>query len=575
VRNTLINYICLFALLALLPLQLHAQELQVEATVDKNPVLVNESFTLTISANRDLPRSAFRPGDSLDNFRVGMTSLDSSTQIINGETTRNTRWHINLVARQPGTFLIPAFDIDGVQTQPVELEVIEQAAGDTAAQRAHFVTAEVVETAPYVQQQIIYRFKIHSRDPIMSGSVSAPQLENADIEQLGQDRESQEIINGQRYLVITRTYAITPRRSGAQTIQGAIFEGQVRVENPRSLSGFGRPERIQLFASDIDLDVQPRPSSFPGHWLPSPEVSVTESWEPEQQTITLGEPVSRQISITAQAVRPELLRVPETTYPESVRSYPDRGQTENFVRQSRSVSRLIHNVVIIPSEAGELELPEVVIPWWNTDSHQIEYARLPARTIQVINPPGGIESPRALDSEQFDQLTQAPAEDASEARTQPETAQDSHYAASSPFWFWVALVFLVLWLATAALFAFYWQKNRARSTEAKSHTVPASSRLALQRLKQACSQNDAAEIKSALELWQASRTGKQKATISQLLEDLPDPELSVLVNELQQSLYGNTEQDWVQGAALWSVISRLHSQRHKPEQSDLPPLYPS
>lgn len=574
-RNTLINYFCLFALLALLPLQLQAQELQVEATVDKNPVLVNESFTLTISANKDLPRSAFRAGDALDDFRVGMTSLDSSTQIINGEVTRNTRWHINLVARQPGIFVIPAFEIEGVQTQPVELEVIEQAAGDTAAQRAHFVTAEVAATAPYVQQQIIYRFKIHSRDPIVSGSVSAPQLENADIEQLGQDRESQEIINGQRYLVITRTYAITPRRSGPQTIQGAIFEGQVRVENPRSLSGFGRPERIQLFAPDIDLEVQARPSSFPGHWLPSPEVSITESWEPEQQTITLGEPVSRQISITAQAVRPELLRVPETAYPESVRSYPDRGQTENFVRQGRSISRLIHNVVIIPSEAGELELPEVVIPWWNTESHQIEYARLPSRTIQVINPPGGVESPRALDSEQFDQLTQPAEVVASGDRTQPEDGQESQHTESSPVWLWASLVFLVLWLATTALLAYNWQKNRTRRKKVNSNTVPASSRLALQRLKQACAQNNAVAIKTSLELWQASRTGKQKATLSELLEDLPDPELSVLLNELQQSLYGNTEKEWAQGAALWSAISRLHSQHSKPEQSDLPPLYPS
>ncbi len=44
------------------------------------------------------------------------------SEIINGRSSQSTRWQLSLFAKQPGTVQIPAFEVAGVRSSPIEVE---------------------------------------------------------------------------------------------------------------------------------------------------------------------------------------------------------------------------------------------------------------------------------------------------------------------------------------------------------------------------------------------------------------------------------------------------------------------
>ena len=93
----------------------------VTATVDKNPVVANESFVLTVTADDDVDTTAFDTSALTRDFSVGRTSVSSPTSMINYQTTRNTKWTTVLIARKPGRYQIPPLSIAGNYTQAIDL----------------------------------------------------------------------------------------------------------------------------------------------------------------------------------------------------------------------------------------------------------------------------------------------------------------------------------------------------------------------------------------------------------------------------------------------------------------------
>lgn len=547
-------------LLLLLPAQ--ALALNVTAEVDKNPVIVDESFTLTISADDDLPRNAFNSDALLANFIVGGTSVDRSSQIINGQMSRQTRWRLTLIARRPGQYEIPSFNIDGQRTSPIVLDVVEPS--ESEGERGPvFVTASIDQDTPYIQQQVRYTVRLHLAHNLESGSISPPQVSNADIQQGSNDEDSQELVDGQRYRVITRTYFITPRRSGEVTIEGSRFDGQVRDTSQRSFASFSRPQSVSAIAPDMTLKVRPQPSDYSGAWLPSEHVSLAEDWD-DNQDFTVGEPISRRIMLTAQGVSDDQLPDLNSDYPDSMRYYAERTEREAFSRQGQRFARAQFRGVIIPAQAGTFELPPVEVSWWDTNAEQMRTARIPARTIEVQEPVGGVPSP----------VVQPLATD-SDSLTSPAQSEST----SAHWWSPAATLFAVLWVLTLLLVTYLLMFKRPHKIQPTKPsptpgTVPAASRQPLQQLKQACQGQDPQAARTALNQWVNSREGKPISAES-FAQQMHSDELLSAIEELNAALYAPGKTQWQGGPRLWQAVQALHKRPPAGDDTqNMPTLYP-
>jgi hypothetical protein len=381
-RALLQSTLIVFLLTLLLSTAAYADVNSLEATIDRNPVMLDEAIRLTVTADGSADRDAFDSSPLLKDFVVGRTSVSSQTSIVNFDTKRTTVWTTTLFPRKEGTFTIPSLTIEGKSTKPIQVEVIPVQEQSNVA-RDYFVTTDIDLKEAYLNQQLLYTVKLFLSSNIERGSLQAPEMQNAEITQLGEDKQYTDIVNGRRYQIIERQFAVVPQASGEFTLRGPIFTGEVMAANTNQRFGFfNRTQQINRVGPDITVNIKPIPQGIDYPWLPSEMVRVDEEW-PQGDSFVTGEPVTRIVTLTALGVVEEQLPDIPEFYPPNFKLYPDQSNTTTVEKDQSLISQRQTSMAIIPTQPGNFVLPEITIPWFNTLTQQTEYATIPARSITV------------------------------------------------------------------------------------------------------------------------------------------------------------------------------------------------
>ena len=398
-RALLQSTLIVFLLTLLLSTAAYADVNSLEATIDRNPVMLDEAIRLTVTADGSADRDAFDSSPLLKDFVVGRTSVSSQTSIVNFDTKRTTVWTTTLFPRKEGTFTIPSLTIEGKSTQPIQVKVIPVQEQSNVA-RDYFVTTDIDVKEAYLNQQLLYTVKLFLSSNIERGSLQAPEMQNAEITQLGEDKQYTDIVNGRRYQIIERQFAVVPQASGEFTLRGPIFTGEVMAANTNQRFGFfNRTQQINRVGPDITVNIKPIPQGIDYPWLPSEMVRVDEEW-PQGDSFVAGEPVTRIVTLTALGVVEEQLPDIPEFYPPNFKLYPDQSNTTTVEKDQSLISQRQTSLAIIPTQPGNFVLPEITIPWFNTLTQQTEYASIPARSITVAPASGAnnANTPNSLDT---------------------------------------------------------------------------------------------------------------------------------------------------------------------------------
>ena len=548
-----------FIWLLLLTFSVHAEVTSVTATVDKNPVMLDEAITLTVTAEGDAEREAFDSSVLLSDFVVGRTSVSSQTSIINFDTRRTTTWSTTLFPRKVGTFTIPAFTIEGQKSAPVEVRVIPVQQGDNAPARDYYVSTEVNNDSVYLQQQLRYTVKLYLSSQIERGSLQAPELENAQIQQLGDDKQYTELVNGRRYQVVERNFAVLPQQSGTFTIRGPVFSGEVIAPNTNQRFGFfNRTQTINRVGPDVQVEVKPIPAEVDYHWLPSDFVQLDEEWQSD--TFTVGEPVTRTLTLTAVGVVEEQLPEIEQIYPPDFKLYPDQANSASAEKDNRLIVQRTESVAMIPTKAGSYIIPEVRVPWFNVSTGKTEYAKLPSRTINVIAASG--QSTPAATPPPMQPAAPQPAEETEQTPTQPATAETTQNE-----WDNLHTIMLALWLLTLIgwLFTYVQLKKRGPRNLPSSQAEAVQPTASVNQLQQIVRQGDIRKIQPALNQWLSQFSATKRWQIEQQIK----PE----VDAMMAAGYASQPGQW-DPSALLNKLKSLTNQQGVSGQG-LSPLYPA
>jgi len=398
-RALLQSTLIVFLLTLLLSTAAYADVNSLEATIDRNPVMLDEAIRLTVTADGSADRDAFDSSPLLKDFVVGRTSVSSQTSIVNFDTKRTTVWTTTLFPRKEGTFTIPSLTIEGKSTQPIQVKVIPVQEQSNVA-RDYFVTTDIDVKEAYLNQQLLYTVKLFLSSNIERGSLQAPEMQNAEITQLGEDKQYTDIVNGRRYQIIERQFAVVPQASGEFALRGPIFTGEVMAANTNQRFGFfNRTQQINRVGPDITVNIKPIPQGIDYPWLPSEMVRVDEEW-PQGDSFVAGEPVTRIVTLTALGVVEEQLPDIPEFYPPNFKLYPDQSNTTTVEKDQSLISQRQTSLAIIPTQPGNFVLPEITIPWFNTLTQQTEYATIPARSITVAPASGAnnANTPNSLDT---------------------------------------------------------------------------------------------------------------------------------------------------------------------------------
>lgn len=549
----------LLSVLLLLSMPLQAVT-QLSAQVDKNPALRGESVTLTVRANAKVAADAINFRALEQDFTVMLPSVSTSSQIINGQASQSTSWTVVLLPKAAGNFTIPAFTLQGLSSEPITLQVLDETPQSSSNKGELFLQASIEQQQLYVQQLSYYQVTIYFNGDLQRGSLSEPQLADASISQVGDDIEGTELVNGMRYRTISRRYAITPQRSGSFSITPPTFSGEMIDRDSARYNYFARTKTVVQQAQAIDITVKPLPDNFPGNWLIAGLVTLTEEWSPELSELKLGEPVTRTITLSAVDVAENQLPELKQDFPEGLRLYQEQPQSKSAQRNGRLVAQKIFTTAVIANKAGSIELPEVVLPWWNSQTNQLDYARLPARELTVI------ASATANVQQSIAPLTPQPASLAAVGKPADNRPEISHWQ-----WNYLSWLLLALWLLSLFAAYLYWQLNTGRS---EVNPTPSRVRFNSAALKQACQQGDAQRAKAELLRFAHQQLDQRYTALSQLGQHFASEALNTEILALNRALYANTPQPW-QGDALWHAWQQYHKQQTTTATTPLSPLYPS
>jgi len=533
----------------------------VEATVDRDRVEQNESFTLElrVDSNADLS-----PDLSVleDDFFIGQTSHLSNTSIINGKISRSRTWQISLMARRAGELTIPPITVGTEQSNPVTINVTEPST-QPPGEADVYITSEVDSTETYVQAQVLYTIKIYRAVATRQPALREPTFGGAEVlvEVAGDEQSYEAVINGRAYNVVERTFAIFPQESGEISISPARFEARV-LRN-------GRITGRKVFQSESQtISVNAIPAPPPEHpdadWLPARDVRLSDSWSREPDRLRAGEPISRTITISALGQLETQIPVIEPPTVDGVNVYPDKPALDRRFESGgiRGIRR--DQYAMIANVSGDLELPAVELPWWDIDSGEWRVARLPARQVAIL------PSPTAPPPEP--EVVPEPVMDAEEASPQPTPAATPQ----SEFWKLVSQILAVVWLAT--LIGWWWSSRPTRDQK-EPPPVPLHRQQsnALKAARRAALDKQAKGLKQALLEWaRLEWPDAAPRSLGELAMRVSSP-LSDELERLSSASYGRGDQDW-DGEALARALRSFavvdaYSERGQSEP--LPPLMPN
>ena len=530
---------------------------KLEASVDKNPVLAGEFFMLNISVDDTVKGEQPDTSSLLKDFVVGPTSLSSRTNIINGSINKQTTWSVKLMTRTEGDYTIPAFSVAGLTSQPIKLKVAKRSV-DADKNNEIFLKTSLSSNSLFVQEAGVYTVKLYLAKELLDGSLSTPSMEDAQLTQLGKQTESYELVDGKRYLVITREYLIQPQKSGAYTIAGPAFQGRVQ-QNYRQLE-------VSALGDDQQVEIKPIPSDYKGAWLPSELVNLDEEWQPNDNTVEVGTPITRTITLTALGVTKEQL--PEISMPtiDGIRSYPDKKENNNAVRDGRVVSQQTASYALLPQKPGTYTLPEIKLPWFNTKMNRISLATLPKRTITVT--PSTTAPNTAIANPQPSTNNSPTLENISNQATgtQPiETKSDT------PLWLIVvAALGYILWIGTVIFYLI--SRSTKNTTEKLQLNTRGTSQPSLNELKALAKTHDVKAFYTALNNFSIKVTHKNVGAIDELCIHVNSSELNGLISQLQAQLYSNKGANTDLNAII-KILENYQTQASKSQQAVLKDLY--
>jgi len=529
--------------------------IDINVSVDRNPVVQNESFKLLFSA-------AESPDDDPDfsalNSILEVLNQRKNTQSswVNGQSTKRITWTLDVMPKVSGELTIPPVTFGDDVTRPLTINVLEgSSTSRTPINDELFLEVEATPAEAYVQSQILYTVRLYQRVQISQASLTEPALGNAIVEKLGEDKQFNTQINGVNYSVFERSYAIFPQQSGQLTIPPMELTAQVLTGGARSRFGSvfnnQQTQTKRVSSNSVSIRVLPIPDAFTtSHWLVAENIHLQQTWSNDDLTVSVGEPLTRTLTLLGQGVSssqlPDLVTEHSST---DIKMYPDQPMLRDQKKAEGVIALREQKVAIIPSKAGRYEIPAITIPWFNTKTHQMETATIPAVTIIAV---------ASANSAAPDVLQQTTETVSTEEGLLP--------AKNTQYWKWAAIFLAIAWLATL-IWIVVQRRNKKQQEEIKAG--PQSQLVSLKELRKASLENNPQKAMQALLNWAEHQYGtRQLNGLSLYIND----ELQIEINRLNETLYANKKQDW-DGSRLIQLVEE-NARSEVPDEESTAVLQP-
>lgn len=534
---------------------------KVSASVNQNQIYENEPVRLIIESDE----SGTPDLSALSSFDILQSGQSQEFSCVNGQCNTKQAWSYVLQPTQKATSVtIPAIKVGNSQTLPIKIEIkagnnpnIQQNSPSRSqnqyqSQTQELKTSDIIAKYKFndktimVNQTEVFYLNVLIPEQLVSFiskvDLDFPKTDQIQFEKINsQFHENWTVHDGKRYLDLDVPVALTAVQSGAIKLEPINF-----ILN--GVYNF-RPFEDSIPSDSTELTVEQKPKDYPANepFYPAQNLEVQSSWSTDKPQIKEGESVIQKITIKAQGLSTSQLSAPASPEIEGVKIYiGDKKQRPTWIENGAINGQIEVERTFVATKTGEIIFHEQLIPWWNTKTHQIEYAKIEEKKFTVINNPDLV--------------------------TEPEnnlSSNDSAQSSSLSIWLWLIAVLIIIILGLIYYFImFKKQAIKSESSVAPVNPLKKASQIK-PLLKQACLNNEPQKTKEYLD---------QLIKLKLLMIDkvLLNPDFKTAYETLNQAVYGNQSTAW-DGSAFWNAFIKATQKQAKntsKKDDELPPIYP-
>ncbi len=422
-------------------------KVKVTTIFDKRTVDINDEIKLTIRIS-GAQTNVLRPRvPHLDSFESYYTGRSNQFTFIDGRSESTTSFSYVLIPKRAGKFTLPPIEVDIdneiYRTDPIDLEVLGRGSQTSAlppgpsgrgampsssqapfpqpgmgssviqkplvqtvtpeTERDIFLNTFADKVEAYPNEQILLTYSVFTRVSARAERFEKdPNLNGFWVEEIPIERDYQPekiIFGGAQYVKAdVRRLAIFPTTTGTFEIDPGIFRATVKREShPSSVfddffdesffggSFFSRREQKLLTAAPLKIVVRPlpeqgKPADFSGM---IGQFRMTSGID--KRSVKQNEPIILTISIEGEG-NIEMIERPKIPESKDIKVYDSDSSTELSKYRGGLRGRKTFEVTLIPTAAGEFEIPSLVFNFFN--SRQGTYEILKTTPYQIKVRPG-------------------------------------------------------------------------------------------------------------------------------------------------------------------------------------------
>ncbi|WP_018045941.1 BatD family protein [Methylobacterium sp. 88A] len=234
--------------------------------------------------------------------------------------------------------------------------------------------------APFSREMVLLHIRGVYRQAILLEEVLQPSLANFSWTQLGRDTWSKtRLPDGQVAVAFDRTIAIFPHHPGDFTIDPFIHRLTINDGGTRKV--------VDVPSVPVSLPVATwtKPVGGPDvkepWWLPARDVTITDSWSPDPETVKIGETTRRIVTLEAQGLVAEGLPPRPVMRTRGILTFAGPVTRETIITPTGPVARATYQWDVRPAVTEIVPLDAITISWFDTVSRTLREAEIPARQI--------------------------------------------------------------------------------------------------------------------------------------------------------------------------------------------------
>jgi hypothetical protein len=255
-----------------------------------------------------------------------------------------------------------------------------------------FVQASVSSRDIYVDEQVLYTLKLYYRVNVGNLSLSLPEVEYVNFQQLGRPLEYQSTHEGLTYQVLEVRHALVVSKQGDIIIPSSRMKMTVRQPGMRSrfdnffsdpFPGFssGRPLTLTTDPMDLHVNALPeegRPPDFTGIVGTFQMMSTL-----EPSSLKAGESATLTIQVKG---RGTVNRIPDLDLPEMdfAKTYSDQPVLETGQDRQGIVGTKTMKWALVPEIAGEYNVPPLSLSFFNPETKKYHVLNTRPHELSVL-----------------------------------------------------------------------------------------------------------------------------------------------------------------------------------------------